>query len=845
MQTANPSTSVSLVRCNLAFAIAWAIALALQVSGGGYALGQAAQSLGEKVAENAQLAFFETKVRPLLEKHCLECHSGDAPKGDLSLDSARGWRSAGVIEPQRSQGSRLYEVVLSEDSDERMPPPPAMGLSDREKDVLRAWIDSGAFDPREGKEGDSGEMPAGPKKRPRVFEITDTDLSHWAFQPLRRLDSDDPALREIRLSQSPSDIIDALLKTKGDLAAPRTRLRRLFYDLWGLPPTYAQVQAFEQDSSEVKWNRMVDELLESRSYAERWGQYWLDWVRYAETNGYERDGVKPNAWRYRDYVIDAFERDKPYDRFLLEQLAGDLLIKEQGLSVESHEQQWRESMVATGFFRLHVWDDEPDDTLVAEYDDADDVMVSIGSAMMGLTIGCARCHDHKFDPISQRDYYSMLAYFRQIEPYGLSKKGGGGRGTGRIQRSLVPEAQTRAWEEDRQRAIAETQKTLDAASDPAIRLDLDGKIRQLRDKVAPFDSALSVWEVEGPQRETFVLHRGDPNSPREAVTAAIPEVLVRTARSENSGIGGGDAGGGRLAFAKWMVDAKNPLTARVIVNRVWQRHFGEGIVPSIDDFGATGLPPQNLPLLDYLASELIRSGWSLKHLHRIILRTQAYQLSIPDSKSNRDDSDAAIVSESIAMHSSKELRRYESPQLRRLDAEAIRDSILFVSGKLGGKRSGPSVYPTLTQEVRDTANPVSVALWQDSPKEEQNCRSIYLVAKRSLRVPFLEVLDYPGGTAPTVVRSVTTTAPQSLLLLNDPWMTEQAAALNERIHKLVGRDDVEARIDQLWYLVYQRKPDEFERAEAIAYLKNAPDGAGRWVSLCRVLLNSSEFLYMD
>lgn len=839
MQIVIPSNLVAIIRFKFTIVIACLFVSAFQCNFRNSVFGQTESEAAGKAGTQDQLVFFETKVRPLLEKHCLECHVGDSPKGDLDLSSVQGWRAAGVIEPNHSQRSRLYAVILSSDESERMPPPPAMGLSDREKEVVRAWIDSGAFDPREESGGKGIETPQGPKKRPRKFEITEDDLSHWAFQPLNPLESGhDPAQDRKLAMLSPSEIIDELLSSSGSKASARTRLRRLFNDLWGLPPTYSQVQSFEQDSSDETWSRWIDQLLESRTYGERWGQYWLDWVRYAETNGYERDGIKPNAWRYRDYVIDAFERDKPYDRFLVEQLAGDLLAQEQGLSLESHEQQWRESIVATGFFRLHVWDDEPDDTLVAEYDDADDVMVSIGSAMMGLTIGCARCHDHKFDPISQQDYYSLLAFFRGIEPYGLNKKGGGGRGTGRIQRSLVPESQLRAWEEDRQRSIVEKQKLLDVASAPAVRLDLEGKLRQLQDQVPPFDSALAVWEIDGAARETFVLHRGDPSSPRQAVKPQIPEVLARTATSretasavatkETSSEIPGRAMGGRLSFAKWLVDPKNPLTARVIVNRVWQRHFGEGIVPSIDDFGATGLPPQNLRLLDYLASELIRSGWSIKHLHRIILRTKAYQSLLEDPSQNQVN-----------------VRRYATPQLRRLDAESIRDSILFVCGNLGTKRSGPSVYPTLTQEVRDSANPVSLALWQDSPPEEQNCRSIYLVAKRSLRVPFLEVLDYPSGTAPTAVRSVTTTAPQALLMLNDPWMRAQAEALNERARELAGRDEAVARIEQLWCLVYQRKPTESERNDAIAYVEISPDGSERWVSLCRILLNSSEFLYTD
>ncbi|MFM7927978.1 MAG: DUF1549 domain-containing protein, partial [Pirellula sp.] len=229
---------------------------------------------------------------------------------------------------------------------------------------------------------------------------------------------------------SPSEKIDLLVGDLGlQTASPRERLRRLYLDLWGLPPTYEQVQVFEQDASPKRWSQTIEELLGSHHYGERWGRYWLDWVRYAETNGYERDGLKPHAWRYRDYVIDAFAKDKPYDQFIIEQLAGDQWAEAQGYGPTNEPELWRQATIATGFYRLHVWDDEPDDTLAAEFDDADDVMITIGSAFVGLTIGCARCHDHKFDPISQRDYYSLLSFMRGIDPYGLSKKGGGGRGT--------------------------------------------------------------------------------------------------------------------------------------------------------------------------------------------------------------------------------------------------------------------------------------------------------------------------------------------------------------------------------------------------------------------------------
>jgi hypothetical protein len=357
---------------------------------------------------------------------------------------------------------------------------------------------------------------------------------------------------------------------------------------------------------------------------------------------------------------------------------------------------------------------------------------------------------------------------------------------------------------------------MDQATDPAVRLDLQGQIKQLQDMVPGFDSALAIWDFGSQVPETFVLHRGDPNEPREKVAANVPTIFGETVsdlRNPTAELSqGGSQGGMRLAFAKWLVDPKHPLTARVIANRVWQRHFGVGIVPTIDDFGVTGLPPENIELLDYLASELIQSGWSLKHLHRIILRSEAYR----NAKSN----------------------------VRRLDAESVRDSILLVSGRLGGKRSGPSVYPKLTQEVKDSANPVSLAAWQESPMEEQNCRSIYLVVKRSLRVPFLEVLDYPGGTSPTAIRTTSTTAPQALLMLNDPWIQDQAIALNDRARSIAGEERLD-RLSALWKLVYQRVGSDQEYHDASLFLESGKDESARWVQLCRALLSSNEFLYTE
>ena len=764
--------------------------------------------LSQDAADPQAIVFFESKIRPLLEKHCLECHQGKDSKADLDLSHRIGWQNAGVIKLNDPKNSLLLTVVTSEDPDVRMPPPPKDPLSKAEQSAVLEWISQGAYDPR-SQHSESTES-IGPKKRNRIFEITEIDRSYWAFQPI-----DPPKWESSQVALSPATKMDLLV---GDLglqrASPRERLRRLYLDLWGLPPTYEQVQAFEQDPTNKRWNQTLEELLSSHHYGERWGRYWLDWVRYAETNGYERDGLKPHAWRYRDYVIDAFAKDKPYDQFIIEQLAGDQWAEAQGYGPTNEPELWRQATIATGFYRLHVWDDEPDDTLAAEFDDADDVMVTIGSAFLGLTIGCARCHDHKFDPISQHDYYSLLSYMRGIDPYGLSKKGGGGRGTGKIQRYLVSDQESADWETDRQTKIVQKQKQLDATSDPAVRLAIEGEIKALRDSVPPFDAALSVSEIGPEPKPTFVHHRGDPNSPKEQVHPKTPEILPKFSVDQDSSH--------RLKLAQWITNPKNPMTARVLVNRIWQRHFGVGIVPSIDDFGATGQKPSNLKLLDFLANELITSGWSIKHVHRIILTSESY------SKSSRR---ADLSAESL----------YGQPQLRRLDAESIRDSILTISGRLNDKRSGPSIYPSLTQEVKDAANPVSVSMWQESARDQQDCRSVYLIVKRSLKVPFLETLDFANSTSPTPVRTVTTTAPQALLLLNDPWMHEQAEHVSRRVFHQVGEDSTK-QIEFLWQLVYQRMPTAEEMQSALNYLGSDQQ---RVVSLCRALLNSSEFIYAD
>ncbi|MFM7520192.1 MAG: PSD1 and planctomycete cytochrome C domain-containing protein [Planctomycetota bacterium] len=723
-------------------------------------------SAGAVAADGDEL--FRERVEPILTRRCGGCHSHAAAtmEGGLALDSRSGWATGGsrgpAIVPGDPDGSLLIRAVRHADPDLRMPeegPIPAAEIA-----ILEAWVAGGAADPR---------VAPPPPADPRDF---------WSLRPLER-----PVVPAA--ATHPVDaFIDARLAAEGIVPAGevdrRLLARRLFHDLHGLPPTPEAVAAFTADPSLAAWRRLVDDLLASRRHGERWGRYWLDWVRYAETNGYERDSDKPDAWRYRDYVIDAFATDLPYDRFVVEQLAGDEWADEAALPADDARRD--RALVATGFLRLHQWDDEPASALQADFDDADDVLGTIGSAFLGLTISCARCHDHKYDPLAQRDYYALLASLRGIEPYGKPHTGGGSRGRGRIQRPLG---------------------------------------------TAGGALALAVVELPEPP-ETFVLHRGDAGSPRERVEPGVPAILAgRWAAPPIRPIG--TSSGRRLALARWITSPAHPLTARVIANRVWQRHFGSGIVATPDDFGHTGAPPVNQPLLDFLAGELVASGWSLHHLHRIIMASRTYRMT------SRATIPAAQAADPDARH-------FWRQSLRRLDAEAIRDSFLAIAGHLGTKSSGPGVYPPLPDDIRAAANQASFR-WPDSPPADHDCRSVYLGVRRAVRLPLLEVLDAPAGSAPLSIRPTTTTAPQALLFLDDPWVHAQATRLRDRVVHEAGADEG-ARLGRLWSLVSQRSPTAEEAAAAREFLATRRADGGddaAWAALCHALLGSSEAIYVD
>ena len=586
-----------------------------------------------------------------------------------------------------------------------------------------------------------------------------------------------PAWAAERRGEVPGHAIDTFiaerLRQKGlpvpKAATRRALIRRVTYDLTGLPPTPEAVEAFVNDPSAQAWENLVDRLLESPHYGEKWGRHWLDLVRFAETNSYETDEAKPNAWRYRDYVIRAFNSDKPYNQFIREQLAGDEL-----------PDSGADGLIATGFYRLGIWDNDPADKELALYDQLDDLVATTGQVFLGLTVDCARCHDHKIDPISQREYYSLLAFFRNIHPY----RNGGGT-------DEVP-------------------------------LPGDKQVK-----------ALAVTELGPVAPVTHLLRRGNPGSLVEEVQPGFPGVLGASVPIVTPPASGRSSGR-RRALADWIASPDNPLTARVIVNRVFQHHFGRGLVRTPSDFGVQGSLPTHPELLDWLAGYFIQEGWSLKRLHRLILTSQSYQAS------------ATPTAEALKADPANDL--FSRFDMRRLTAEEIRDSVLWVGGSGNPRMYGPGMYVALPKEVLASQS-VPGKGWGNSPKVEQARRSIYIHVKRSLLSPVLLSFDLAETDRSTPVRFATTQPTQALGMLNGSFFNEQARVLADRIRAEVGSQP-RAQVRWALHRVTTRPPSDLEISRGVALLEllTSEEGLGATAALdafCLLAFNLNEFLYLE
>jgi hypothetical protein len=934
---------------------------------------------------------FSREIQPLLAKRCFSCHGPDTHEGGLRLDQAAGATAAldsggRAIVPGKTAESEILARITSSDPDTQMPPE-GPRLTAAQVDAIKRWIDEGA----EWKE-------------------------HWAFRPLTR-----PAVPAAAdAGGDAANPIDAFIRSglahrglKAPESADKTALiRRATYGITGLPPTEQEVRDFLADDSADAWEKVVDRLLASPHYGEQWGRHWLDLVRYADTNSFERDGNKPHAWRYRDYVIRSLNDDKPYDQFVIEQLAGDEL-----------PDPTNDAFIATGYYRLGVWDDEPADREQFRYDWLDDIVATTGQVFLGLTVNCARCHDHKIDPIPQRDYYSMLSFFENITPMGYVGN--------QIERPLFrDDAEQKAYEEkiadlnrrrnEAQQAVSEIEKTFrdsweslnqadavggdlddlefrfyrdtwtalpvfdalkaedtgpvpsqlfDIAVAPSLRpdffgyvftgflkvpmdgdytfsLDSDdgsrltidssvvaeydgihgegkpksatvrlkagrlpirldyfqgqhgkgltvawsgpgfvartlsalqsrrkaaGKGSELKDAIridgerllgadgkkdydakvkalealkkeeVPVDKALVVTE-RGPEApDTFVFYRGNPHAekkPENKVGPAFPSILKAKEPVIPTLAADAKTSGRRTALARWLVSSDNPLPARVMANRIWQHHFGRGIVRSTSNFGMMGDPPTHPELLDWLATELIAGNWRLKSLHKLILMSQAYR------------STSAGDAEAFARDPLNDsFWRFD---MRRLSAEELRDSIHVASGAFSPKMFGPGVYPTIPKEVMAGQSRPGAG-WGDSSPEEQSRRSVYAFVKRSLITPILADFDLADTDTSCPVRFTTTQPTQALGMMNGEFLHRQARVFAERVRREAGGPDaadVPAQVRRALEIALVRSVTDAEVERGVTLVDRLDDADGvspsRAMELfCLMVLNLNEFAYLD
>ena len=772
------------------------------------------------------VAFFEKRIRPLLEEHCYECHSADAPKlkGGLKLDTREGWAKGGesgpAIVPGKPDDSLLITGVRYWDKDFQMPPehplPPQL-IND-----LIEWVKLGAPDPREGS--------AAPAKARKSTVNFDEGRKHWAFQPMQQPQR--PAVKGVAWPRNDVDHFTLARMEEAGVAPlpdaePRTVIRRVTFDLIGLPPTPEEVSAFVAACATQGVQRAhaeaVERLLASPHYGERWGRHWLDLARYADTCGNASDYPVPQAFKYRDYVIAAFNADMPYDQFIREQLAGDLLP-----SAEQAERERR--IIATGYLASarHFAGGTGEPHLTIE-----DAIDNVGRTFQGLSLSCARCHDHKFDPIAQTDYYALYGVFSSTT---FPHPGSEGKNRPEKLVPLLPpaefEAAKKPWKEKLD-ALDAAAKAADALKETAQKEpetpERNARIEQARkDRDAAREQRKIVadnppWQLayavsEGAAADARLHVRGDPKRLGETVPRHYLTVL------NGEPLGAGSKESGRRQLAEAIASSSNPLTARVMVNRIWQHHFGRGLVATPNDFGLRGQLPTHPELLDFLAQRFIESGWSVKAMHRLILNSRTWQLVSAEPTQTGDSNNAL----------------WHRAERRRLDAESIRDALLFVSGDLDLKPGGAHPFPAVhtwgfTQHNQFFAS-------YDSPQ-----RTVYQMQQRLRRHPFLGLFDGADPNSSTGARQISTTPLQSLFVMNDAFVHERAAKLAGRL--LRERPDDASRIAGAFEILYARpaEPEEMQMAAGhLAELASGqcpPDQA--WQSLTRALLAANEFIYLD
>jgi len=813
----------------------------------------------DEVPEQAeQQRFFETKVLPILHKRCLECHSHQTgkSKGGLMLDSRSGWQTGGDSGPAVVPGKPDESLLIRAVRHIELRMPPTGRLPTEETRILEDWVLSGAHDPRSA----TSPQPAGEGTSP---------TRHWAFEP-----PNCSPIPEVRDRQWPAGVVDSFilsrLETAGMAPAPESDrsiwLRRVSFDLTGLPPTPVELANFLGDDSPQAWATVVDRLLDSPAYGERWARHWLDLVGYADQIGTSNNVFAENAWRYRDYVIGSLNADRPWDRFLTEQIAGDLLPARS-------ETEWAEHLVATGFLLLGDLSIVEADKAKLRIDTVDQQLDKIGRAMLGLTLGCARCHDHKFDPVSQNDYYALAGILFSTHSV---ERATWGVWSFPVERELpeTPDArkareallatqvqQIDQWRREL-RDLQGKKRDLDTrlAQQPPlpemVRTQLDQERKQLDQQIRRLDTqlvhaeffrakpprALAVEEESEP-RDMRLTIRGNAHAFGPLVPRGFPQILPTEGAAPVPA-----HQSGRVELARWMTHPRHPLTARVAVNRIWQKLFGEGLVRSVDYFGVRGERPTHPELLDWLALRYQELGWSQKRLLRELVLTRTYRQS--------SSSNAEFESRDPDNHFLWRMPR------RRLDAEALRDGLLAVAGRLHASGGGPGLpleYPENTGGLRrGEVNPPHFNLGKFRPEQEY-VRTVYLPIIRSgPQVGPAEVRNVFDFTQPGEFagrRSTTTVPTQALFLMNGPLLKNRAREVAERMLREVASEP--DRLPYLWRLVLGREVSDDEQAGArqlLEQLRQELSGGGdvtppeielrTWSELCHALLASNEFLML-
>ena len=767
-----------------------------------FALSAIVAAVGPTMVNGAEpsaddVAFFESRIRPVLVQHCYECHAADSKElgGKLRLDSRDGIRTGGEAGPAIVPGKPDDSLIIQAIRFDGLEMPPDKPLPEQVVQDFVTWIQRGAADPRTAEALQKSQEAANQSelwslKTPQSPAIPDVHRKDWPHDPL-----DHFILAKIEAAElQPTDDAD-----------PRMLIRRLYYDLIGLPPTMEQIEEFTaafKREGQTAVSRLVEDLLASPQYGERWGRYWLDVARYGESNGNDglgRNPTFPHAWRYRDYVISAFNEDMPYNRFLTEELAGDLLPSD---SPEQHDRQ----IVATGLLALtakpaKAMNDNFDMDIVADQIDI------VGRGIMGISVACARCHDHKFDPIPTRDYYALAGIFTSTETLW---------GVAAYEKLTAPPTDLHVLE-----SAAHVPPPEDFVETVLVIESNTGQPKPVPKSKWPAGTPLAMGVRDRKEPADCKINiKGESKKLGEAVPrgylSACSEKLAEAHPVDTSH-------SGRLQLAEWLTAKGHPLTARVLVNRVWQHLFGEGIVRTPDDFGVYGAKPTHPELLDHLATRFVSEGWSVKRLIRGIVLSRTYQLSSSASEDLlRADSENVL---------------YARHQRRRLDAEAIRDSMLQASGQLNLKPADGSI-------IRHRPILVNLA---GNLHQPSNHRSVYLCYLRSSPPPELAPFDLPDFTSVTGRREVNTLPGQALHLYNSPFVIEQARSLAGVV--TTEETDATARVGLAFQRALGRNPDDSELQQSLELtqlMKSQLESEEEaWSSFCQALLLTSEFRYVD